>query len=228
MATEQSSQVPEGVERLVLVRQPGRGWEVADNPHVATVSDVEDLGALVCRVDAEAAMERALLDALHTAGLVNAEEVEADFGDIVSALKTIRAAAVEEFKAKRNCPKHGDVCGRPNWTGYCPWRVQQVEDRIPDYDNALSLSERRADELEARTEKAERERDAAVEEERERGKLILSDKGVAGLLDPDSREEEQERLESALRRIEYAAQELTGRPVELVLRAALDQEDSDA
>lgn len=49
-------------------------------------------------------------------------------------------------------------------------------------------------------------------------RLILNDKGVAGLLDPDSATDRTERLESMERRLWAAAETFSGQPIELILR----------
>lgn len=95
-----------------------------------------------------------------------------------AAAPFIAAKAVEEAgREKAICPDHGDLCGRPNWTGYCRWRAERIKGQPEDYYDALSAAESRIDEL-------KRERDQAIEQEREglRGAVASAIERAAGPL----------------------------------------------
>lgn len=63
----------------------------------------------------------------------------------------------EKVVEPTSCPEHGDLCGRPNWTGYCHWRVERASDQSPDYYDALSAAESRIGELEKERDQARQE-----------------------------------------------------------------------
>lgn len=63
-----------------------------------------------------------------------------------------------------NCPEHGDLCGRANWTGFCRWRTERASDQSPDYYDALSAALARIDELEAQTDQARNQERQRIQE----------------------------------------------------------------
>lgn len=65
-------------------------------------------------------------------------------------------------------------------------------------------------------------------EERREERLILSDEGLAGLLDPDSFDDEAERTVSMKSRLWGACQDFSGRAVELILRPAVPDSNKEA
>lgn len=65
----------------------------------------------------------------------------------------------------------------------------------------------------------------SMEEGKER--LILNDKGIAGLLDPESYDDEADRTVSMKRRMHDACEHFTGRAVELILRPTATQKPQD-
>jgi|GEM_PF-4224866 len=82
-----------------------------------------------------------------------AERAETALEELVAELnaeaKAVEGKAKEARRARTHCPEHGELCGRPNWTGYCCWRVERVEEWIEDYDNALASALSRVETLEA-------------------------------------------------------------------------------